>query len=73
MVLAVDRLILRILKNWAFVLNLVLENDLVLLFLDLVTRNYLFGVANREVDLLLNELLLPGYDLTSINPIVNAV
>jgi len=73
MVLAVDRLILRILKNWAFVLNLVLENDLVLLFLDLVTRNYLFGVANREVDLLLNELLLAGYDLTSIYPIVNAV
>jgi len=73
MVLAVDRLILRILKNWAFVLNLILENDLVLLFLDLVTRNYLFGVANREVDLLLNELLLAGYDLTSIYPIVNAV
>jgi len=73
MVLAVDRLILRILKNWTFVLNLVLENDLVLLFLDLVTRNYLFGVANREVDLLLNELLLAGYDLTSIYPIVNAV
>jgi hypothetical protein len=45
-VFTVHRLSLRLRHEWAFVLDLVLEDDLVFLFLNFIDRDVLAGIAS---------------------------